>query len=527
MLEEGSNIVTPEVAPAPTSSASPSAAAAAAAAQAGTTQTRRDVGTALRNGLKLGSSLFATWTVALLLRFLLPRFLGPQQFGTFTFSDNFSATYFALLGLGVDTYIQREMPVRPQHASDFFGSVLALRVLLSGLLLGALALTLVVTHRSAEVQTLVLIFGCGQMFVMSNSTLATMLQAGTAVGGLAVINVASKLLWGGAVLAGLLLQAPLAALAAAVLVSEFLKAVILFRLVRTQYDLKLRLDFRALQAVLIASFPFYVNTTVLALCSKLDVTLLEFLTGDAKQVGWYSASANVASLAMLMSPLLSWVVMPLMSRAAARSDEELWWVVRHAIAGIYVVTLPIMLMCILGADVWVKVLFGAAFAPAAMSLRAQAPLFILTYLAILLSMTLIIQKRAWSLTMISLVGVVVNPLLITTLVPVMSRWLGPGGSGVGAALGVVGMETVVTSLLLYQLGRKAIDRYLVVTVGKSLIVCGLVAGLHVALRPVGPLRLVADVLAYVGLVLAIGVVKISEVKGVLQSARKMRASNAA
>src|SRR6185369_3720435 len=100
------------------------------------------------------------------------------------------------------------------------------------------------------------------------------------------------------------------------------------------YGLKLRFDVRALQAVLVASFPFYVNGTVLALCSKLDITLLEFLTGDAKQVGWYSASANVASLAMLMSPLLSWVVMPLMSRAAARSDEELWWVVRHAIAGI-------------------------------------------------------------------------------------------------------------------------------------------------------------------------------------------------
>src|SRR5262245_44166244 len=117
MLEEGSNIVMPEAAPAPASAAA--APASTAALSAGRTQTRSDVGTALRNALKLGSSLFATWTVALLLRFLLPRFLGPEQFGTFNFSDNFSATYFTLLGLGVDTYIQKEMPVRPQHASDF------------------------------------------------------------------------------------------------------------------------------------------------------------------------------------------------------------------------------------------------------------------------------------------------------------------------------------------------------------------------------------------------------------------------
>lgn len=514
MLEEGNNIVIPAAAP-----ASPSAAATAAASPHARPQTRTDVGTAIRNGLKLGSSLFATWTVAVLLRFLLPRFLGPEQFGTFNFSDTFSATYFALLGLGVDTYIQKEMPVRPQHASDFFGSLFALRLVLSAVLLGALALTLVLTHRSPQVQMLVLIFGCGQMFVMSNWTLAAMLQAGTAVGGLAVINVASKLLWGGIVLAGLLLHAQLAVLATAVLISEFLKSAVLFGLVRTQYDLKLRLDARALKEVLIAAFPFYVNTIVITLCSKLDVTLLEFLTGDAKQVGWYSASAGVASLAMLMSPLLSWVVMPLMSRAAARSDEELWWVVRHAIAGIYIVTLPIMLMCVLGADLWIHVLFGAAFAPAAMSLRAQAPLFMLTYLAILLSMTLIIQKKGWKLTLVSIVGVIVNPILISTLVPAMSRWLGPGGGGVGAALGVVGMEAVVTSLLLYQLGRHAIDRYIVVTVGKSLLVCGLVTALHVLLRPLGPLRLVADVLAYLALTFIIGVVKIAEVKGVLEAMR--------
>ncbi len=524
MFEEGSNIAMPEAAPAP---ANAPPAGTAEAPPGGRSQTRSDVGTALRNGVKLGGSLLATWTVALLLRFLLPRFLGPEQFGTFNFADNLAATYFALLGLGVDTYVQKEMPVRPQHASDFFGSLFALRLVLSGVLLGALALTLVLTHRSAEVQTLVLIFGCGQMFVMSNVTLAAMLQSGTAVGGLAAMNVAGKLLWGGAVLAGLFLHAPLAVLAGAVLVSEFLKAAVLFKLVRDQYELKLRFDARALKEVLVVAFPFYLNTIVITLCSKLDVTLLEFLTGDAKQVGWYSASANVASLAMLMSPLLNWVVMPLMSRAAARSDEELWWVVRHAIAGIYIVTLPIMLMCVLGADVWIRVLFGAAFAPAAMSLRAQAPLFMLTYLAMLLSMTLIIQQKAWKLTLVSLVGVVVNPLLITTLVPAMSRWLGPGGGGVGAALGVVGMESVVTSLLLYQLGRHAIDRYIVVTVGKSLVVCGIVTGLHIALRWLGPLRLAADVVVYVGLMFALGILKLSEVKGVLQTARNKGVPNAA
>jgi O-antigen/teichoic acid export membrane protein len=488
-------------------------------AEGSVSEAQRDVGTAFRNGIKLGGSLLATWSVALFLRFLLPRFLGPAQFGVFNFSDAFAATYFVFLGLGIETYIQREVPVRPDHVSDFFGSVMALRFVLSAFLLGALALTLSFAHRPVEVQRLVFLFGCGQLLVTVNGTLSALLQARTTVGGLALINIAGKVLWGVGVVAGLVLNVALEFLALALVASELLKAVILYQVVRKEFVLAIRFDFRALKAVLITSVPFYLNTIVVTLCSKLDITMLEFLTGDSTAVGWYSASSNIASLAMLLSPLLIWVVMPLMSRAAARSEEELWWIVRRAIGGIYIVTLPIMLMCVLGADFWVKILFGAAFAPAAMSLRAQAPLFMLTYLAMLLSMALIVLKRPWKLTIVSTIGVIVNPTFVSLLVPFMGRRLGPGGEGVGAALGVVGMELVVTTLLLHDLGRKVLDRRILTIMGKSLLGCAVVGAIHVALASLGPARLAIDLALYVALAFGLGTVKVSEVKAVLQAAR--------
>src|SRR3954447_2371242 len=87
-----------------------------------------DVRTAMRNGVKLGLSLVGTWTVALVVRFFLPRYLGPERFGLYSFSDAFAATYFVFLGLGIDAYIQKEIPARPRHASDFLGGVLVFRL---------------------------------------------------------------------------------------------------------------------------------------------------------------------------------------------------------------------------------------------------------------------------------------------------------------------------------------------------------------------------------------------------------------
>jgi O-antigen/teichoic acid export membrane protein len=482
-----------------------------------------DVGTALRNGLRLGGSLLSTWSIAIVMRFLMPRFLGPESFGVLSFSDSFAASYFILLGLGIDTYIQKEIPVRPDHASDFLGGVLSLRVVLSAVLIFALLGTLVATHRGTEVRELVVLFGLGQLFVSLNSTLAALMQARTRVGRLAIVNVVTKLLWAGSTVALLIVRAPLWTIALPLLVTEAFKTALVWFLVRATFDVKMRVDLRAVGRVLLASVPFYLNAMVITLNSKLDVMLLDFLTHDSVQVGWYSAAANLAGLALMLSPLLIWVVLPLLSRAGARSREELWEILRRATEGIVVVGSPVILMAVLGGDVWIRIVFGTAYAPAAMALRALAPSLVLTYLAMLLSMTLIVLERAWTLTIVSSIGLITNVTLTLLLVPACARWIGPGGAGVGDALGVVGMELVVTALLMWQLGRKVLNFDLAIVVFKLAIAAGASCGAHVLLRSLGPARLAIDLVVYLAIAIALGVPKIADARSLVAMVRKRRA----
>jgi O-antigen/teichoic acid export membrane protein len=481
-----------------------------------------DISAAWRNSLRLGTSLLATWSVALFVRFFLPRYLGPEHFGLYSFADSFAATYFVLLNLGIDTYIQKEVSVRPAHASDFFGGILLVRAALSAVLLAALALTLVWAGRSTEAQRLVFLFGLAQNVVSLNASLAALLQSNSEVRGLSVINVVGKLLWGAGIGVGLALGVPLEALAAVFLASEVVKCAALFRIARQQLSLVLRVDWAAAKRVIITSLPFNLNAVAVTLCAKLDVTMLAFLSNDDTQVGWYSASSNLASLSMLLSPLVGWVLMPLLSRAHHRSAEEFWAILRRCIEGIQTIALPVTLMMALGADVWIGAVFGPAFAPAAMSLRVLAPMFVFTYLAILLSMSLVVLNRPWTLTLISLTGMLINPLLNLAFIPLGARLLGEGGGGVGAAAGVVGMEMTVTTILFFTIGRAAFDRRSVTVIGRSLLVCAGVIALHLLLAPLGPWRLVADASAYVVLALAGGAVHLHDVKAVVGHLRERR-----
>jgi O-antigen/teichoic acid export membrane protein len=479
-------------------------------------QSSDDVAIALRNSVKLGLSLVATWGVALFVRFYLPRYLGPERFGLFSFAETFAATYFILLNLGVETLLQKEVPVHPEYTNRIAGAVYTIRIGMGLVLLAALSMTLRVSGRDDEAQWLVAAFGVGQIAYHYGQMVGTALQSNAKVGGLAAINVISKVCWGLWIVSCIVLKAPLVFLASAFAVSETVRALVLHQIAKRQIGYVFKVDMPAALAALKMSVPFYVNSVVITLCSKLDVTLLAFQTDDDRMVGWYSAASNLAGLALLLTPIVQSVLMPLMNRAIARSHEEFWSIIRRSIEAILAVTVPITLFIALGADLWVRIAFGEAYAPSAMSLRMLAPLFVFTYTAILLSMSLISLNRGWLLTTISIIGLCVNPLLALTLTPLCARWFGEGGAGIGAASGVVGMELTVTTILLVKLGSNAFDQHSMRFVAKQLLAVVLTVAIHLVLSSIGALRLFVDAVVYVGMVFALGAVKVSDVEQVVR-----------
>src|SRR5919202_549062 len=186
-----------------------------------------DLHVALWNALKLGASLIGTWTVALAIRFALPRQLGPELYGVYNFAEAFAASFFVLTTLGVETYVQKEIPLRREHASDFVGGILALRLVLGAALVAAIALILHLDGRAPDIRRIVYLFAAGQVFFVANATLSALLHANGTVDGLAIVNVLSKLLWGGGMVAAIALRSGLTALAAAFMVAEALKTCVL------------------------------------------------------------------------------------------------------------------------------------------------------------------------------------------------------------------------------------------------------------------------------------------------------------
>lgn len=476
---------------------------------------------AIKNAFTLGGALVCTWSIGLAMRVVIPRHLGPTLFGELNWSDAFTATFFVVLGLGVDQYIRKEVAVRPEIASEFWGGVSVVRVVVTGGIFAAIWAIVRASHRSADLTVTVFLYALTQFVVTSNLTLGAMLHAKGRVRGMSALSVVTKVIWAVGVMAAIMARTGLWGYGVAYFVSEAVEVFVLTWLAHRHLDLVFRIDAKATRHVLLRSLPYSVTGIATAAYGTLGVSLLEFTAGS-KEVGLYGAAWTVASLTLLATPILGWVLTPMLARAASRSRTELLEHVCRSMELILTIALPVSLLINLGADVWIVAVFGAPFASATITLRVLSTMFVLTYMAIIYSTALIMLERAWTLTWISVGGLIVNGLLNLLLVGHFATALGEGGGAAGCGAATLLTEVVVCVGMGVATGPGAFDRRSVVMLLKSLAVYAIVLGVHVALIPLHSWRLAVDGVLYAVLAIAIGALRPKEMISTVREAMQAR-----
>lgn len=489
---------------------------------------RNEVVRAIKNAVKLGTSLLFTWAIGLVLRLYIPRFLGPDRFGALNFADAFAATAFVFIDLGITTYVRKEIAVRPKQASEFIGGVVITRVALTFLLYAGMELILRLTHRSPEIRLLVYVFGLGQFFIVGSSLSSALLHATGNVNEMSVVTMVTKVVWAACLGAALVFRLDLWVFALALCLSEGLKSSVLYYYARKYLELEFHFDAKATWRALAGGMPFYVSGIATAIYNRIDVSILGVLTTD-REVGWYGASVTLAGLTMLLAPLIGWVLMPLLSRAAKQSDEELFSLSRRSLELILTVAICASFAMVIGADFWIVTVFGQAFAPAIRPMQLLSIAHVLMYASIIYWCILTMLERTWRVTAVFLIGLVVNPTLNFLIIRPGVRILGDGGGGTAAAASTLITELLIVGALASMAGRRGIDRRLVFSVGKLVGVAALIITAdRLWFVGFGPIRLAIEIVVFPVVALLTGALNLHEnipwVREMMQRRRELKAA---
>lgn len=482
---------------------------------------RSDVATTMRNALLLGGSLVLTLGIGFGVRIALRRYLGPTVIGPVNFADAFTTTSFVFLGLGIDLYTRKIVPVTLEGANEFLGTVFAIRALMAITVFLMMGAVLSWMGQPPEVRMLVWAYGAAQVCTSYNQTLVALLQSARTIDGLSALNVVAKLMWAAGFIITMVFELPLVGIPLSVFFAEFTKLVVCFSLARRHVKLRLNVDWAKVAPVLRSAFPFYVNSVALVIVNRFDVNVLRVRSND-KEIGLYSAAAELAQMTFVLVPMLGGVVMPLLARMQARSAAEYHEMVRRTLELILVLAFPPSLAIAVGSDVWVHLVLGDQYAASAWALSILGPTFLLTYTAVVLGIALNLSGGEWTVTTTSLLSMALNPLLVVGLVELSQTW-GLGGAGAACAMAAVTTEAMVVCVMGWRLGRVVIDTRLTKMLVKTLLACAVVMGVdRLVLGSLGAVRLLIDLLIYGGLVLSTGAVSVGESVALVKTMRASR-----
>lgn len=407
---------------------------------------------AARNALTLGTSLALTGGVALLVRLLIPRFLGPSAFGELRLAENFAEMLFVVLTFGVDTQLRLECALDSSRARSYLSGVTALRLGLGAAGIAGAIVLLKAIGASERVIELFVLIGVSQTFLVLNNSYAALEHAAGDVKWLARTNFGMKALWALVMIAVLTHAASGLAIATAALTIEALRFVLFTVRGIRWHRLQFRPNMALAMGAVVASFPIFLNSVTHNLYARIGIGWLAASRGNF-DVGIYGAASNIASVALVGMPLLSWVLVPSTARAAANSDAEATQMVSGALRISLLIGVPLAVAFHLGAVLCLRTLFGYEYVAAAPVLRIMAPTVGLTYMSTVFAIALIQRGRTWTVAGVSLAGVVAMVIFTATLIPWGARSLGPAGGAQGAAWADLSTELVVT-LALAMLSRR-------------------------------------------------------------------------
>lgn len=321
----------------------------------------------LDKALRMGVGLFVGVWIA--------RYLGPEQFGLFSFATAFVGLFGAVAGLGLQGIVVRDIVRDPAGKEVILGTAAMLQ-LLGGLLAYGLILGTIFWLRPEDTLSKMLVAILGSMMLFKASDVAVYWFESQVTSKYTVWVQNGCFLLFAAIKVGFILNhAPLIAFAWATMAEALLVALLLFAMLGLRGPGLRQLQFTVARAkgLLKDSWPLLLSGMVLMVQARIDQIMLGQMVSDS-EVAQYSVALRLIETAAFASMLLRSTFSPSIIEAKKLSEP----LYLNRLIAFYKLNMLVAIVIALPIAIFsspiIHLLFGPEYAPAApilalMSLR--------------------------------------------------------------------------------------------------------------------------------------------------------------
>jgi O-antigen/teichoic acid export membrane protein len=346
------------------------------------------------------------------------RYLGPEQFGLFSYVLAFTAIFGGIAKLGLDGIMVRELVNHPENRDVYLGTAFWLKVIGAFIVMGLMAAIVPFTSNDATTNTFIFIIAAGMVFqsfevvqfYFQSQVLAKIISICKAIQ-LALSSIIkvylvlteSELIW-------FVLVTVFDALSLAF--SYF----IAYQLRKNPAFYKY-FDFNIAKNLLKDSWPFMISIIVFSIYLQMDVIMIKEMLGTY-EVGLYAAGLKVAMAHIFLSSIITLSLFPAILNAKKVSLELYHHRIGRLFSLLFLINITVVVVLTFLAGSLLKVLYGDEFAPASTVMIVQVWSSIFAAMGFVFHQILMAENLGSVALFRAVVGLFINLSLNLILIPI-------------------------------------------------------------------------------------------------------------
>jgi O-antigen/teichoic acid export membrane protein len=400
-----------------------------------------------RNLVSLMLSKGATMLLALLTVSVVPKYLGPQTFGTLTFATTFVGLFAAVSLLGSGQFLIKTIARDRTQLGPYVFNALVMKVVL-GSLLAVVAISIAhVAEPRHQAVVLIEIACVGMILAALNDILSAALQGIEQMGRLALWTGIQQYA-AGAIAVGLLLaHKGVVTYALVIAVGGVIPLVAIGHRLWPEMRGHMKLDIRSWRAIAAGGMPFFLWSALLLVYGSIDILMLQGMTNSAV-VGWYNLAYGWVGIPVAFPFILAAVFLPSLSNLAHVNEHEFSRLVNRALQIALFVAIPMAVgIALVAGDVIRLMHYPAGFEHSVVLMRILALHVPIVAVDMILATALTAKDRQKAWLVVGCVAVVFNPTVNLIAIPLTTHRYGNGA--IGASVVTVATELVMMVGAIY------------------------------------------------------------------------------
>jgi O-antigen/teichoic acid export membrane protein len=347
---------------------------------------------------------------------VLTRYLGPDRYGRYTFALLYMQLFGVLADVGLFTTAVREISKAPERADELVANTLALRLLLSLVVIAAGAgISLLLPYRH-DVRLAILLAGGPLLFGMLTGSVEPVFQAQLRMGRAASAEVIGRAVALALAVLVAVLDLGFYAVIGAAAGGALATLIVTWALSRRLIKLRLRVQREVWRALLAASLPLGLALAINQVYVRAD-TLIISLSRPYTQVGFYTLAYRILDLVLVFGTVFLNTTLPVTTRMLRDDPARARRVIQVSTDVLALAGIPLAAGGLVLAPAIVHAAGGHRFAGAATPLRLLLFAGALMWINGVFGFALIARERQASALWLNVAGLVFNVVLNVILIP--------------------------------------------------------------------------------------------------------------